>query len=103
MLSVEKVGRVRRVQRHGLESFVLKQRRTGPFPRSAEVALAREAAATSRHWLRHPVAETDIGTAEIDKETIFIDLGRGRQWWCLFHAVIDQVSVVVSVSLHNSR
>lgn len=67
MLAVEEVGRVRGIQRHGLEAVVLHQRRACPLPHAAHARLAGERAAPRRHRLRVPATEADVGAGQVDE------------------------------------
>ena len=70
VLAVEEVGGVARVQVHGFESIVGRQRRAGPFPKTSSVALSAEAIAMGRDGRRMPVAEGDITITELDEELL---------------------------------
>ena len=68
MLGVEKVGRIPRVERHGLEAFVRCEWRAGPLPEPSRVALAPEAVPIASDRRRMPAFEADIMTLEADEE-----------------------------------
>lgn len=98
VLAVEEVGRVRRVERHGLEALVARQRRARPLPDAAHARLARERIAAGRDGLRVPRLETDVGTVEVNVQrglggAAAIDRDSGCERWCFLNTVVDQVTI----------
>lgn len=55
---------------HRLEALVLGQRRAGPLPYSAQLALASEFVTIGSHGDRMPVLEADIGSRQVDKQFV---------------------------------
>lgn len=68
VLLVEEVGRVQRVQRHGLEALVAAERRTRPLPDAAHLGLSSEDVAPRCHWHRVPVLEADVGIGKVEEQ-----------------------------------
>lgn len=66
MLAVKEIGRVRRVQRHGLESFVPGERRACPLPHATHARLPGQRVAVGRDRLRVPRLKADVGTVKVN-------------------------------------
>lgn len=66
VLPVEKVGRVARVQIHGLESRMWRDSCRRPLPQAAHVSLTAEVAVSS-HGSGMPVGKADICASQVDE------------------------------------
>lgn len=108
VLAVEKVGRVGRVQRHGLEPLVPGERRARPLPHAAHARLPGQRVAAGRDGLRVPRLEADVGTVKVNVQrrrgAVAIDRGGGGyQGWCFLHAVIDKMAEELREMLEINR
>lgn len=93
---------VGRVQRHWLKSFMLTERRAGPFPNSAHISLTCKfiASSSNRGWM--PILESYIGTFEVGKKLLRASTNlRSVRWRCLFDAFVDKMSVQQSVFVYE--
>jgi hypothetical protein len=102
VLAVKEVGGIARIEVHGLETFVGRQRCASPFPKTSKIALTAETVAFTRHRGRMPVPECKVAIAELDEELLgvwWIDFctavdGAVKEmagWRCLFNAFVGQV------------
>lgn len=73
MLAIEEIGRVSRVQVHGLESSVWRQWRAGPFPQASQIALSAEASTIPRDRGRVPMTKCDVAIGQVDEEIIGVE------------------------------
>ena len=70
MLLVEKVGRIPRVQRHGLEAVPFPERGARPLPHASHLRLAGEPVAVCCDGHRVPLLESNVGTGQAEEERI---------------------------------
>jgi hypothetical protein len=68
VLSVKEISRVARVHGHGRKPIPRRQHGAGPFPDTAQLGLASQTIAATRHGDGVPMLEANIGAVEVGKE-----------------------------------